>query len=174
MTMKDDNARYGLVTRVLHWAMALLLLWQFLSAGAHLLLEDTAVEKFLWATHKPLGALLFLLAIIRGLWGLGNLSRRPASISVPARLGHLALYAFMIVVPGLALLRQYGSGRAFEAFGIPVFSGFEGERISWMINAGNLLHSSLGWVLLVMMAGHIFMVFWHRRTGSDVLPRMWR
>src|SRR5690606_41296286 len=157
MTMKDNNARYGLVTRVLHWAMALLLLWQLLSAGAHMLLEDTAVEKFLWTTHKPLGALLFLLAIIRGLWGLGNLSRRPASISVPARLSQLALYAFMIVVPGLALLRHYGSGPVFESFVISVFSGFEGVRISLIISAGNLLHSPIDWVLLVMSEDHIFM-----------------
>lgn len=174
MTIRDNSDRYGRVTRVLHWAMAILLLWQFLSAGAHLLLEDTAIEKFFWATHKPLGALLFLLAVIRGVWGLINLAQRPRSISIPAKLGHLGLYALMIVVPGLALLRQYGSGRAFEAFGIPIFAGFEGDRISWMTDLGNMLHSSLGWVLLVMVLGHTFMVFWHRKGSSNVLPRMWR
>ena len=37
MPIQDSNDRYGTVSRVLHWGMALLLVWQFLSAGAHAL-----------------------------------------------------------------------------------------------------------------------------------------
>ena len=77
MPIQDSNDRYGTVSRVLHWGMALLLVWQFLSAGAHALLSDTAVEEFFWGTHKPLGFLLFVLIILRALWALINLSRRP-------------------------------------------------------------------------------------------------
>lgn len=176
MTLSDSADRYGVVSRTLHWGMALLILWQFLSAGAHLLLEDTAVEAFFWASHKPLGLLLFALMFIRITWAVRNLSRRPQSVSSAASAGHLGLYALLVIVPGLALARQYGSGKPFEPFGIPIFSGFEGEEISWMVAPGNLLHSWLGWLLLAMIAGHIFMVAQHRRssTHTDVLPRMWR
>jgi len=31
MPIQDSNDRYGTVSRVLHWGMALLLVWQFLS-----------------------------------------------------------------------------------------------------------------------------------------------
>ena len=79
MPIQDSNDRYGTVSRVLHWGMALLLVWQFLSAGAHALLSDTAVEEFFWGTHKPLGFLLFVLIILHALWALINLSRRPPS-----------------------------------------------------------------------------------------------
>ena len=176
MALNDNAGRYGKVSRVLHWGMALLMLWQFLSAGAHLLLEDTAIEAFFWATHKPLGFLLFALIFIRILWALINVSHRPASISFAATAGHIALYALLVIVPGVALLRQYGSGRSFEPFGIPLFTGSDGEKIEWMVNLGNLFHSWLGWLLLVMILGHIFMVFLHRKSAShtDVLPRMWR
>ncbi|MFQ3789984.1 hypothetical protein [Halomonas sp. A29] len=33
---------------------------------------------------------------------------------------------------GAGLLRQYGSGRAFEHFDIPLMAGFEGE-VAWMV-----------------------------------------
>jgi len=176
MTLGDNTDHYGRVSRALHWGMALLILWQFLSAGAHLLLEDTAVEAFFWATHKPLGLLLFALIFIRMAWAIANLSRRPKSINSAASAGHIGLYALLAIVPGLALLRQYGSGKPFEPFGIPVFLGFEGEKIPWMVAPGNLLHSWLGWLLLAMIVGHTFMAFWHRRnpTHTDVLSRMWR
>ncbi|WP_428399639.1 cytochrome b [Marinobacter salarius] len=176
MTMADDTDRYGRVSRVLHWGMALLILWQFLSAGAHFLLGDTAVEEFFWATHKPLGLLLFVLIFVRVLWALMNVSRRPQSVNAAAKAGHIALYMLLVIVPGLALLRQYGSGKSFEPFGIPLFSGFEGDETPWMVAPGDLLHSWLGWVLLAIILGHIFMVVWHRRSASqpDVLPRMWR
>lgn len=172
--IQDNAVRYGSITRLLHWAMALLLLWQFASAAARVLAEDTAVEQFLWGTHKPLGTLLLALVIIRVIWALVNASHRPPSINLAAKAGHIALYLLLLAIPAIALLRQYGSGRSFEPFGIPLFAGFEGEEIVWMEAPANLLHSWLGWLLLVMVIGHIAMVIVHRRSPhhEDVLRRM--
>lgn len=176
MITQDTNDRYGSISRVLHWGMAVLIAWQLLTALAHALAEDTSIGQFMWSTHKPLGLLLFILIFARILWALINLARRPPSISAAARLGHVVLYGLMVVVPLLALLRQYGSGRAFEVFGVGIFKGFEGEKISWMVEPGNLLHGWLGWALLLLIVGHIFMAFRHRQLKDkvDVLPRMWR
>ncbi|MEO8748268.1 MAG: cytochrome b [Rhodanobacter sp.] len=176
MSIRDNSNRYGQVSRVLHWGIAILLLWQFSSAGAHFFLKGTSIEKFLWTTHKPLGFVLFVLILLRVAWALANLSRRPSAVSVAARLGHLVLYGILVIVPTLALLRQYGSGKPFEPFGISLFPGFEGDKIAWMTAPGNLLHGWLGLSLLALVAGHIFMVVWHKRSAadSDVLPRMWR
>lgn len=175
MSLKDSREHYGKVSRILHWGMALLLLWQFLSAAAHFYFEDTAIEAFFWPTHKPLGFLLFILITVRIIWALVNVSRRPPSINWFARLGHAALYLLVLIVPVLALLRQYGSGRSFEPFGIPVFAGFESDKIEWMGDLGGLLHGELGWLLLALTLGHIVMSYWHRRTTAktNVMPRMW-
>lgn len=176
MSLGDNTSRYGLVTRVLHWGMAALLIWQFTSVIAHAFFSDTAFDTFFWATHKPLGLLLFLLIVLRVLWALFNRAQRPQSLNLAATLGHWALYLLMLAVPSAALLRQYGSGRTFEAFGLTIFEGFSGDKIEWMLTIGNTFHGNLGWLLLVLTLGHIFMVFWHKlRKGSvDVLPRMWR
>jgi cytochrome b561 len=155
--------------------MALLLGWQFLSAGPHWLLDDTAIEAFFWPTHKPIGLLLLLLMVLRAAWALTHLRVRPPSVSRLATTGHVVLYALVIVIPSLALLRQYGSGRAWEPLGLPLFPGFEGEKIEWMMTPANLLHGWLGWALLVLVVGHVFMAVWHRRSAGqpDVLKRMW-
>lgn len=172
-TLHDSEKRYGTVTRFLHWGMAVLLGWQFVTVLANVLLEDSALDKFAWGTHKACGLLLMVLVVVRILWALYSHSRRPASVSVLARLGHLALYGLMFVIPFVALLRQYGSGREFVAFGMSLMPGFSGGKIEWMMAPANLLHGSLGWLLLVLVIGHAVMAFTHRRQGGeDVLVRM--
>lgn len=173
--IKDNNQRYGRVSRVLHWGMALLILWQFLSAGAHFFFDETAIEAFFWPTHKPVGFLILALVVIRILWALINLSNRPASVNLLAKLGHISLYALLLAIPTIALMRQYGSGRSFEPFGIPLFAGFESDKIQWMIDLGSNFHSTLGWILLALIVGHVVMAIWHRKSKSqeDVIPRMW-
>ena len=174
--MISDNAtRYGSVSRLLHWLMAIIFGVQFLSALSHYAFEDSAFEAMFMPWHKPLGFTLLILLGVRIVWALIQRSQRPPMVSTAARLGHLALYALMLVVPVLALLRQYGSGRSFEPFGLPLMAGFDGPKIEWMVDLGSLLHGNLGWLLLLLIIGHISMALIHRRRDGDenVLPRMW-
>ena len=158
LPIMDNSQRYGAISRLLHWGMALLFAWQFTSATAH-----------------PVGVLLLTLVVLRAIWALANASRRPPSVSVMAKLGHLVLYGLMMVIPTIALIRQYGSGRSLEVFGFTLMSGFEGEEITWMTDLGGLLHGELGWTLLALIVGHIVMAILHRKlTHHDVLTRMAR
>lgn len=155
--------------------MVLLFAVQFLAAFARYGFEDTAFEALVWPAHKPLGVVFLVLLLGRAFWAMCHLSRRPPSYDIKAKLGHLALYMLMLVVPILALVRQYGSGRAFEPFGLSLMLGFSGDKIEWMVDLGSLLHGELGWALFVMACGHIAMVWIHRQKNADqdVLPRMW-
>ena len=174
--MKPDTPnRYGTVTRFLHWTMALCMVWMVFSALIPDALTDKSAQAFFRNGHKQVGSLLFVLIIVRLGWAVANARRRPASLSLAAKLGHWALYALMLAVPSIALLRQYGSGRAFSPLGLPIFPGFDpSQKIDWMVQLGGLLHGELAWVLLALVAGHVAMVWWHRRQGGaeDVLPRM--
>ena len=171
--MTDSKARYGVVSRSLHWAMALAFTWIYCTTCAHYLLSDSALDKFLWPTHKQVGLLLMGLLVLRVVWSLLNRHRRPPSINLGAHLGHLVLYGFMFAIPFLGLLRQYGSGRAFSAFGLPVMAGFQGEKVQWMIDLGSNFHSLLGWTLLVLIVGHIGAVVLHCVKGDrQILLRM--
>lgn len=174
MQWSDSTERYGTISRFLHWTMALILVWQFITALAHLLPAETAVTEWLWGTHKTSGFTLMVLVVIRAVWALVQHVHRPPSIDRLARLGHIGLYALMLLVPTLALLRQFGSGKSFSPLGLPLMSGFEGDEIVWLVTPANLFHSWLGWTLLALIVGHVGMVIAHRRSAEkeDVLPRM--
>lgn len=174
--LRDTGLHYGKITRMLHWTMALLFVWQFAGMSLRLAFGRTPVVSFFVGTHASIGTLLMSLALIRAVWGLFSLRSRPPHeggiVGVAARLGHLALYSLMLVVPSLAILRAYGSQRGAAFFGIPVIPGAP-QKIDWMVNAGNAAHGLLAWILLAMIAGHIAMVIIHRTVWKDnVLNRM--
>ena len=85
----DNSQRYGAISRLFHWGMALMFAWQFTSATAHWLFPDTPFEAFFWGTHYPVGVLLLTLVVLRTIWALANASRRPPSVSVMAKLAIL-------------------------------------------------------------------------------------
>lgn len=175
----DTPSGYGTVTRALHWGMAALFAWQFTGAGLRLLAEDTAIEGFFWSTHTTVGFTLWLLVLLRGAWGLANLRRRPRPEGTPAlaaaaRAGHLALYALMIAVPSLAILRAIGGTRGFSVYGLELGPPRE-TAIAALTAPGNALHGLLGWALLALVVGHVAMALWHGRIRGDAtLRRMTR
>lgn len=172
----DSPRRYGLVSRVLHWGMALLLGWQFTGMLMKNLLDLNPRESFMVGTHNSVGILLLALILVRGLWALLNLRNRPKQEpglkGRLAMLGHLAIYLLMVYVPAVAFLRLVGSGREFAWFGVvPMFEA--GERVQWMMAPASASHGLMGWVLLTLIIGHLAMVVVHHFVWKDdTLQRM--
>jgi cytochrome b561 len=173
----DTPQRYGLVSRALHWGMAALFAWQFAGMAVRILVGRHPVTAFMVGSHASIGFLLLLLVLLRGAWGLASAARRPRHAPGPlgrlATAGHLLLYAMMLVVPSLALLRAAGNGRGFAPFGLPLFSPFGGGPVGWMVAPANAAHGLLAWTLLALVGGHVLMVVVHRWIWrDDVLQRM--
>lgn len=173
---RDTPERYGLVTRVFHWGMAVLFAAQFLSAAAHWALpRENALREVLWSYHVTLGVSLFILVFFRGVWGLSNIPVRPphsGRLRQAAVAEHVAIYALMIVVPAVRLLAAAGSDRGLTYLGLTIFPGRETE-IAWM-QAPAEWHGEMGWVLALLIVGHIAMAtVWHQLVNRDgVLKRM--
>lgn len=172
----DSPRRYGRISRMLHWGMALLMGWQFTGMVLKVTLDLNPRESFMVGTHNSVGIVLLVLVLLRGLWALLNLRRRPPHeatlLGRAAMLGHVGLYGLMVLVPTLALLRLIGSGRPFSLFGVvPLFDA--SERVDWMMAPANAAHGVLGWILLALIAGHIGMVIVHHFLWKDdTLHRM--
>lgn len=176
MPFHDSPDRYGRISRALHWGMAALFAWQFAGMALKLLLGRTPLTAFWVGTHPSVGATLLLLIVLRVGWAVAQRPQRPpyqaGRLGRFARLGHLALYALMLVVPALALLRLFGSDRGARLFGVQLRPAGS-AKVDWMMAPANLLHSYLAWLLLALIAGHIAMVCVHRwRWRDDVLGRM--
>ncbi|ASK28033.1 cytochrome b [Neisseria chenwenguii] len=166
--MQDNPQSYGTVSRLFHWLMAAM--FAFMSVSAYLFTVDD--EYFsLMPYHKATGFFLAVLVVLRLLWALKNAARRPHG-SLIVKLGHAALYALMIAVPFIGLIRQYGGGRGpLEIGGVTVFPAAP-EKIQWMSELGNHWHGLLGWALFALVAGHILMAVVHQLKGEKILNRM--
>jgi len=100
---------FALSSRVLHWTMAVLILAMLFIGIA--MVGSLADYHRLVGLHRPLGALILVLALIR----LANRLRRPPPplpagmpplLKVPAAVSHWLLYGLMIALPlvGWAML----------------------------------------------------------------------
>lgn len=89
---------------------------------------------------------MLILSVVRVVWGISQARQRPAN-TFAARLGHFALYALMVAVPALGMMRQAE---------IPL---------------GNA-HGALAMLFLLMVAGHAAMVGVHHLRGNRILSRI--
>lgn len=172
----DTTQTYGRISRLFHWLMALFLAWQFTSVLLRVLARDSALYGVFWPTHSQVGFTILVLAVLRGAWGLYNAGRRPSHGAGPlarwATIGHLALYALMIIIPTLALMRAYGGGRGFAFQGLQVLPA-TGERVDALMAPASAVHGPLGWLLLALIVGHVAMAVYHTLVLKDeTLQRM--
>jgi len=170
--MKDSQQRYGTISIFFHWIMALGFFWMAITVILKVVADETDIQKFFWSTHKAVGFLLLIMIALRTAWMFITLNNRPASLSLLAKLGHIALYLLMLAVPTIGFIRQIGSGKPFEVFGFQVLQG-SGIKEQWMVDLGSNFHGALGWTLFAFAAGHIVMALYHY-FGKDkaIMKRM--
>lgn len=171
----DAPERYGLVSRILHWFMAYLLIWQFFTLLSWRLFGPAEWVKLVTSfgpAHGTVGLMVLPLVILRALWALTNRRQRPKQeLNLLGRLamaGHAMFYLLMFAIPALALLRAYGNGKGWAPW-IPA----TGVRLEWLTAPANALHGPLSWCLSAMIVGHILAALFHRFVRRDaILARM--
>ena len=101
--------------RSLHWAMAALIHWQFLSMTLRAMVRRTPLVSFFVSTHTPVGLTLLALFLLRVGWALAMRRRRSnhgaGLVGRAARSGHPKVAALMGTIPVLGLLRTWGDVR---------------------------------------------------------------
>lgn len=112
----ESEERYGPTSIALHWLMLLLI------AAVYACIElrvnfprGSETREALKHWHFMLGLAVLLLVLVR----LGvNLYRRPKAPGLLARLGHAALYLFMIGMPVAGWLVLSAEGKPVPFFGL--------------------------------------------------------
>lgn len=171
----DTPTRYGLVSRLLHWLTAALVMLQFAVVLTwDYWLGETPFTLLLAkiGPHGSVGTLILAVTLARALWALANRRRRPSHrpglAGLAARGVHLSLYLLLALIPAMAILRQYGLGRPLWFYSVELIPA-TGYEVAWMQAPADLLHGPLSWLLLALIVGHVLMALIHRLWLRDAI-----
>lgn len=122
LPLKNDPARYGLISIVLHWLMALLIVGLYF-LGDYMVDLDYYHPWYLKASdlHRSLGMLVAALLVLRLVWR--RLNPRPRAEGLPWE-RHIAawMHGLLYVMTGVAAVSGYlistGDGQGVQVFGL--------------------------------------------------------
>lgn len=173
--MAEPRNRYSIVSLILHWLIAALVLTQVLLITAH---EAGDAQRIFINLHKSVGISILLLTVGRIAWRLANPAiplptRHPAWQRLLARITHVLFYVVLIVIPLTGWMASSATGRDISWFGLfnwpllPIGGGRE--------TAGLLMdvHGLVVKGLYVLIALHVLGALKHHFIDRDnVLHRM--
>lgn len=178
MQLFNSSNRYGLISVIVHWLVALAVFALF---ALGLWMTDLSYYSEWYRTapalHKSLGITLFALMLLRVLWRLltpqpAVLSRHSTAVQLLSRLGHGALYLgiFVVMISGYLISTVDGRGiSVFDLFEIPVL-------ITGLPNQADLagdVHFYGAWGLVILAGLHGLAALKHHFIDGDAtLKRM--
>lgn len=178
MQLLNSSNRYGLVSVIMHWLVALAVFALFaLGLWMTGLSYYSEWYRTAPALHKSVGAVLFAVMLVRLLWRFltpkpAPLSTHSASERLLSRLGHAVLYLgiFVVMISGYLISTADGRGiSVFELFEIPAL-------ITGLPNQADLageVHFYVAWGLVVLAVLHGLAALKHHFIDRDAtLKRM--
>lgn len=180
---KNSDDAYGWIAILLHWVMAVSLVFMF-GLGLYMV-ELTYYDAWYKGSldlHKSIGIVLFILWVVRVVWRRINSKPGPVASNsrysaVEHKVGHvvhLLLYIVMLLLMLSGYLISTADGRSID-----VFSVFEVPAIPALLDkqediAGEI-HFYLAWSLIVTVGLHGFAALKHHFVDKDkTLSRMLR
>ena len=170
--LKDSSHTYGLISRIFHWVMALLIGLQFLKLGDRINDGEHWVGQTLVPWHITTGVLLLTLILPRIFWALSQKGHRPLHHGATALLikgGHFLLYGTMLLMPITGILYMLGNGYGLKILGTRVVE--RGPEIDWALAVGSF-HSPIAWLLIVLVTGHILAAIYHYITRDGIMKSL--
>ena len=172
MPLKNTRERYGIVTKLLHWSIAVLIIG--LTALGVYMMDLTYYDRYYnvsLETHKALGILVLELAILKILWS----GFSPSPESAPsmkrwekgaAKLMHFTLYAMMVLIPVSGYAISTSHGKAVSFFGwyeVPAWL----PELESMNQVASMVHYYLAYVAIVLVGLHFAAALKHQLIDRD-------
>lgn len=187
MRLRDGAEGWGLITRLLHWAMAALILGQ-LALGFWMVRLPNLFERFLETQrHKSVGIVILGLAVLRLGWRLARPGRPALPAAMPtwqrraAAASHVALYGLMLALPASGWIMASASPIE-DRLGIRTLL-FGRWPLPDLLVPGNAtveavargVHDGCAWALALLLGLHVAAALKHQFVDRDrLLARMIR
>jgi len=178
MTMSNPVPRYDATLRILHWAMAAIILLAIVVGVTAVLMPRAWPRPELLMIHKSLGMTALVLIVLRVVWRL-SVGAPPysAAVDVLSRIGahaaHVALYALMIAMPVTGYVNSVAGGHEAPWFGLFDWPALI-ARNDALAHRASFAHYWLAWAIGAVLALHLAAAAWHAWVKrDDVFARMW-
>ncbi len=175
--LKDSRSGYGLISIVIHWISAALILFLF---GLGIYMVDLGYYDDWYhkgpELHISLGLVVFLLMFARVVWRIVNptpqeLSAKRAQ-NIAAKLVKLGLYALIFIVLASGYLITTAEGQPASMFNLIKFPVLA-ELSSQNVDLAGEIHEYLAWGIVLLVALHVAGALFHHFVVRDrTLVRM--
>lgn len=175
------NQQYHRISKIFHWAMALLIIGQ-IAGGVFMVYFISSESSFnisdFYSLHKSFGVLLIILVAFRVINRLINKPPAiPTTINKSERFlahgGHYCMYALMFLIPLSGYLMSNSFGYSVKLFSIELPNLI--ARDYYYAPLYKSAHFYFGYTLLTIIILHIAATIRHRyfdRKENDILKRM--
>lgn len=177
MDLKNTEVSYGIISRVLHWLMATIVI-AMLAFGFFMDDMAKAMKPTVYMLHKSFGLLILALVIVRLVWNLTTGLPKAAAVltrsqQLLATAMHHTLYLLLFIMPLTGLVMSIAGERYpsfFELFTVDIPGIPHTKALAGLMNQS---HKTLAWVFIAMVVLHIFAAIYHRFIKDDgVFERM--
>ncbi len=171
----NENNSYNLISKIIHWVSALLILG-LIFIGFYMDDLEGAQKYKMYDIHKSFGVLLLGLVCVRILWNA--IKGKPKTLisykkweKILSHISHMFMYLAMIALPLSGWAISSTGGHAVKFFGIKLPALLEKNKELHEIFEE--LHEFLAIALLFVVGLHILGAFKHHFIDKDItLKRM--
>lgn len=175
---RNSADQWGIVSRILHWTMALLIIGMIIVGLYINSLPDIPFKFLLIGLHKSTGVIILGLVVFRLFWRLSQsvptLPPMPQTHQFLAKASVPVLYLFLFIMPISGIIMSQSFGYSISVYGWFTFPEIVGKNPE-IGKLAAATHQLAGWILIGLIILHIVAAFYHQFCRKDyLLTRMWR
>ncbi|MBV8801739.1 MAG: cytochrome b [Gammaproteobacteria bacterium] len=176
MQLTNTDNQFGLITILLHWIMAILIIGLLIIGIYMVRIPVSPLQLKLFRWHKEFGMLVLMVVIVRLIWRFSNVIPTLLTLPIWERMAalsvHWMFYFFMIILPISGWLVSSAAGISISFFGWFVFPDFvsANEEVRILFTA---IHKWIAYLLIAVLCLHIAAALKHHYLNKDdILRRM--
>ena len=169
--IKGTKTSWGIVAKIFHWSLALLLFWQVATGISLHNMEFSPLKIGIISTHKFFGTLVFSLVVIRLMWKY-IFNTHPKYEDIPmfhkiiSNLVHFTLYLLVIMIPIQGTFMTWLGGGDVYILGLLKITPL--IEMDFMLYTQALkIHYYSALSLTGLFSIHILAAFYHRLIIRD-------